>query len=76
MALAENIKAKRIAKKMSQEELSGLVGVSRMAICYYENGERVPDLYTGVKIAQALGTTAEKLISNQNLRKNVNNQKG
>jgi transcriptional regulator with XRE-family HTH domain len=65
MALAENIKERRLEKNMSQEELSGIVGVTRMAISYYEKGERVPDFYTGLRIAKALDTTAEELAETQ-----------
>lgn len=39
MALAENIKEKRLKRNMSQEELSGIVGVTRRAICHYEKGK-------------------------------------
>jgi transcriptional regulator with XRE-family HTH domain len=44
MALAENIKEKRLEKNMSQEHLAGIVGVTRMAICNYEEGKRIPGL--------------------------------
>lgn len=62
MALAENIKERRIAKRISQEELSGLVGVTRRAICFYEQGDRIPDLYTAVRLADALDTTVDSLV--------------
>jgi transcriptional regulator with XRE-family HTH domain len=65
MALAENIKAKRLEKSMSQEELSGIVGVTKMAISLYEKGERIPDFYTGLRIAKALDTTVEELAETQ-----------
>lgn len=65
MALAENIKEKRLERNMSQEELSGIVGVTRRAICHYEKGERVPDFYTGLRLAKALGTTVEELAETQ-----------
>ena len=61
MALAENIKAKRIQANMSQEELSGIAGVTKMAISLFENGDRKPELYTALRIAKALGTTVEEL---------------
>lgn len=61
MALGENIRERRIAKNMSQEDLAGIVGVTRMAICNYEEGKRIPALYDALRIAKALGTTVEKL---------------
>lgn len=65
MALAENIKAKRLANGMTQEELSGMVGVARKQITCYESGERIPDLYNAIRLARALGTTIEELVENQ-----------
>lgn len=76
MALAENIKERRIAKRISQEELSGLVGVTRRAICFYEQGDRIPDLYTAVRLADALGTTVDSLVKGKAedfLPENTNN---
>lgn len=63
MALGENIRERRIAKNMSQEDLAGIVGVSRMEICYYENGFRTPKLYKANRIAKALDTTIDKLLN-------------
>lgn len=72
MALAENIKERRIAKRISQEELSGLVGVTRRAICFYEQGDRIPDLYTAVRLADALGTTVDSLVKENFLHEETN----
>lgn len=66
MALAENIKARRLAQKMSQEELSGLVGVSKVMICKYERGEKLPELYNAIRLARALNTTVEELAFDEN----------
>lgn len=65
MALAENIKAKRLERNMTQEELSGMVGVARKQITCYESGERIPDLYNAIRLAKALGTTVEELAETQ-----------
>lgn len=61
MALAENIKAKRTEKNISMEELSGIVGVSKMTISRYESGKKIPELYNAIRLAKALGTTVEEL---------------
>jgi transcriptional regulator with XRE-family HTH domain len=66
MALAENIKEKRLEKNMSQEHLAGIVGVTRMAICNYEEGKRLLALYDALRIAKALGTTVEELALAEN----------
>ncbi|MBR1528661.1 MAG: helix-turn-helix transcriptional regulator [Oscillospiraceae bacterium] len=72
MALAENIKAKRLAKGMTQEELSGMVGVTKMSISRYEQGVTVPELYIALDIAKALGTTVEKLVNENFLPEETN----
>jgi putative transcriptional regulator len=73
MALAENIKSRRIEKGLTQEELSGIVGVSRRQISTYEAGERIPDLYSALRIAKALGTTVEKLAYGKSTKKQIKN---
>lgn len=65
MALAENIKAKRTEKNISMEELSGIVGVSKMTISRYESGKKIPELYNAIRLARALGTTVEELAETQ-----------
>lgn len=65
MALAENIKAKRTEKNISMEELSGIVGVSKMTISRYESGKKIPELYNAIRLAKALGTTVEDLAETQ-----------
>ena len=42
--LAENLKALRKAKGLSQEELAARLGVSRQAVSKWETGEAAPDL--------------------------------
>lgn len=73
MALAENIKAKRIEKGLTQGELSSIVGVSRKQISTYEAGERIPTLYNALRIAKALGTTVEKLAYGKSTKKQIKN---
>jgi putative transcriptional regulator len=73
MALAENIKERRTAKGMTTEELAGIVGVTRMAISLFENGERTPSLYNAVRLAEALDTTVENLVNNHE-KENDNNE--
>lgn len=66
MALGENIRERRLEKNMSQEYLAGIVGVTRMAICNYEEGKRIPGLYDALRIAKTLGTTVEELALAEN----------
>lgn len=65
MSFAENLKAAREKKQISQYELAELVGVNQAAIAYFELGSKVPNIFNGVKIAQVLGVTAEQLVNGQ-----------
>ena len=65
MAFAENLKTAREKKQISQYELAEMVGLTQTAIAYFELGTRQPNIYNGVQIAQALGTTAEQLVDGQ-----------
>ena len=65
MAFAENLKTAREKKQISQYELAEIVGLTQTAIAYFELGSKVPNIYNGVQIAKALGTTAEQLVEGQ-----------
>ena len=65
MAFAENLKTAREKKQISQYELAEMVGLTQTAIAYFELGTRQPNIYNGVQIAKALGTTAEQLVGGQ-----------
>jgi len=43
-AFAKNLKKLRQEKKLSQEDLGKIVGVSRGSISFYENDDRIPDM--------------------------------
>lgn len=50
-------------KGISQKELSEMTGITESAISHYVKGDRVPRGANLVKIAKALGTTADDLLS-------------
>lgn len=56
------LKELRTAKRLTQRELSELVGVTRVTIARYEIGERDPKGKTLVRIARALGVTTSELL--------------
>lgn len=66
MNIGENIKNKRIEKKLSQEELANLCGLSKNGIWNYENTKRRPNLEVLMNIADALDVTLEDLIYGSN----------
>jgi putative transcriptional regulator len=54
----------RVARKtagLTQQDLSGAVGVSRQTIIAMETGDYAPSVYLAIKIAEALGVTVEAL---------------
>lgn len=56
-SLGNNIRRARIAKGLSQEDLASKLGVSKAAICRYEQGAREPSIRKLNKIAEILGVT-------------------
>lgn len=62
--LGKRIKFFRKQKKLTQEELGKMVGLSTMSIRRYESGEREPDTTQLLKISEALGIHIIDLIEN------------
>ena len=68
-ALAARIRELRLAKKLSQEELSFRSGLHRTALSLIERGERDPKLITLLKIAEkGLGISVAELLEGISLR--------
>lgn len=57
------IKELLTVKGISQKQLSEMTGITESAISHYIKGDRVPRGTNLVKIAKALGTTADDLLS-------------
>lgn len=51
------IKDSRLKRKLSQNELAKLVGVSRVSVAQWEAGKQTPSVASLEKIAQALNAT-------------------
>ncbi len=60
--VAENLKAQRLRKKLSQEALAAKAGLSVSYISMLERGERTPPLDTLELLAKALGVTPTQLL--------------
>ncbi len=68
-ALAARIKELRLAKNLSQEELSFRSGLHRTALSLIERGERDPKLITLLKVAEkGLGISVVELLDGISLR--------
>lgn len=62
-SVGRNIRKYRTEKKMSQEKLAELSYLSPKYIGMIERAEKTPSLATFVNIANALGVTADMLLS-------------
>lgn len=63
MAFAENLKAFREGKSLSQAELAEMTDVSQPMIAQYEKSRKLPTIIVGVNLARALNTTVEELVN-------------
>ena len=61
MSIGENIKTLREKKDITQQELAEELGLDRSTVAQYESGIKIPNMLAGKSIAEALGTTVEKL---------------
>lgn len=61
-ALGRQIAAERVAKGLTQEQLASMAGIAKKSLTRYENGERDPQLWAIVKIADALGIIPSQLM--------------
>lgn len=61
-ALGRQIAAERVAKGLTQERLASAVGIAKKSLTRYENGERDPQLWVIVRIAEALNIVPSQLM--------------
>ena len=60
--LGWNVKCLREAYRLTEEQLAYAVGITRQAICNYENGSRIPNRDIIVKLASHFNITEDELI--------------
>lgn len=65
--LAEQLKALRKAKNVSQEKLAAYLGISYQAISKWENGNAYPDIQLLPEIARFFGITIDELLQVEKL---------
>ena len=63
--LGDNIRLYRERKHISQTELAELCGITPSMISQYESNGKIPNFLMGIKIAQILGVSAEKLMKGE-----------
>ncbi|MGN0975661.1 MAG: LexA family protein [Gemmiger sp.] len=59
---AERLKQARKAKKLSQAEVSRMLGVTQQAVGKWETGRSTPDPQTVARLAEIFGTTTDMLL--------------
>lgn len=52
--IGKRLKELRIQKGLSQQDLGDAIGVTKVSICGYENGTRLPNLEKLVSLAEEL----------------------
>lgn len=62
--MLENLKKLRAERKVSQEALGNIIGVSQQAVNKYENHNTEPDIATLIKIADYFNVSVDYLIGN------------
>ena len=63
--IGKRLKELRMKRGFSQQELGTAIGVTKVSICGYENGTRLPTLDNLVKISEVLETTADYLLGRE-----------
>lgn len=63
--IGKRLKELRIQKGLSQQDLGDAIGVTKVSICGYENGTRLPNLEKLVSLAEELETTADYLLGRE-----------
>lgn len=62
-SIGSNLKKHRLAKKLRQEDLAEIVGLSANYIGMIERGEKIPSLETFVTLLNALEVSADVVLS-------------
>lgn len=63
MTIGENIRKIRIDKGLTQRDLAAKLQITQQSIAQYENGKRIPKIYTVRKIADALQVNVNEIIT-------------
>lgn len=65
MIVGSRIKDLRIGQNLSQQQLGDLLGVSKVSICGYENGSRIPSLDIFNAMINIFGVSADYLLGRE-----------
>lgn len=65
MIFSKRIKEARLAKGYTQEDLGKLIGVSKVSVCSYELGKKMPSVQTLKNIIRELDVDPNYLLGNE-----------
>ena len=72
--IGKRVRELRVKKGLSQQGLGNAIGVTKVSVCGYESGSRLPNLEKLVKLADALGCTTDYLLGRENIANNDENK--
>jgi transcriptional regulator with XRE-family HTH domain len=67
MDLATRIRHARVAKSLTQRQLSEATGLTQQSISHFERGEARPSIDSLLRIARALGIQPGELLNSESL---------
>lgn len=62
MLIGQRLREARIKRKLSQEELGNMIGVSKVSVCGYEKGKRTPTMEVFLSIVDILDVDPNYLL--------------
>lgn len=62
MLFSKRLKELRLERQLTQYQMAQMLGVSMMAYCHYEIGDREPRMNTIIKLCDFFDVTADYLI--------------
>ena len=68
--IGSKIKAARIEKKLTQEQVAELLGVSRQTISNWENEKSYPDIISVIKMSECYDVSLDYLLKGEEKMKN------
>ena len=68
--IGSKIKAARIEKKLTQEQVADLLGVSRQTISNWENEKSYPDIISVIKMSECYDVSLDYLLKGEQKMKN------
>lgn len=69
--IGNRLKLLRTEKKLSQEDISNILNVTRQAYSSWERGEFEPSLETIIKLADFYNVTVDYLVERTNVREDI-----